>query len=321
MAENTKIEWATHTQNFWIGCTKCSAGCAHCYAEEMMDKRYGRVAWGKGQERALTSDANWLKPLAWNRAAKEAGACINPYLRDERNPPGSAALRPRVFASSLSDVFDEEVSDEWRDRMFAVIHATPYLDWLLLTKRPHKARDYMTKAREQFIIEARNAMQGTKLDPIYRASVALGISHFPNWHNIWAGTSVENQDAADKRIPELLKVPAKVHFLSCEPMLGPVDLSYWMDYDDADPFRRTPTWVIVGGESGKDARPMHPQWARDLRDQCQKAGVPFFFKQDGSVLARERECKDKKGGEFKELSPEFQIREFPQNGHDDFAAR
>lgn len=258
MGDTTKIEWADKTFNGWIGCTKVSKACDHCYAEELA-KRYGWAEWGVGKPRHRTSPENWRKPLAWNRKAEREGR------------------RYRVFANSLSDVFDAEVSDEWRADLMALIEATPNLDWLLLTKRPKVARDYFERC----------------------GSVPA---------NVWMGTTVENQAMAEARIPELLQIPARGHFLSMEPLLGSVDLAHVAVTapDEHSVFRtidaltgkrghgskcgytetidhpgRHVGWVIVGGESGADARPMHPDWARSLRDQCQAAGVPFFYKQTG----------------------------------------
>lgn len=236
MGENTKIEWAKHTFNPWIGCTKVSPGCDHCYAETFAHRFGG--GWGKGAPRRLTSESNWKLPLRWNRAAEKAGR------------------RDRVFCASLADVFDNEVPDAWRDRLFALIDCTPNLDWLLLTKRPQVALKYMNPP-----------------------------SIMPN---VWLGTSVENQPMADLRIPTLLKIPAAKRFLSVEPLLGPVDLWSSANYQLPDgsfgsafAWGKGVNWVIVGGESGPKARPMHPAWARSIRDQCVAAGVPFFYKQWG----------------------------------------
>lgn len=256
MAENSNIEWTTHTFNPWIGCTKVSDGCKFCYAEQMMDKRYGTVNWGRGNPRKRTSAANWKLPLRWNRQAS------------------GATERPRVFCASLADVFDSEVPTEWRDDLWDLIAQTPNLDWLLLTKRPENIGNMIPWADGQ-------------MHNSWKAHVSM-------WPNVWLGTSVENQKAADERIPHLLKVPAKVRFLSCEPLLGPVDLSY---YFPKTPKRECPPeqlpyyfaharihWVIAGGESGPNARPMHPDYARLLRDQCVAAGVNFHFKQWGEWL-------------------------------------
>jgi protein gp37 len=151
-------------------------------------------------------------------------------------------VRYRVFCASLADVFDNQVPDEWRADLWDLIRQTPHLDWLLLTKRPQNI-----------------------------AKMLPGIWSV-GWPNVWLGTTVENQTEADRRIPHLLAVPAVVRFLSCEPLLGPVNLRPWIDLLD---------WIICGGESGPGARPMHPDWARSLRDQCVAAGVAFLFKQWG----------------------------------------
>lgn len=238
MAENSKIEWTDHTFNPWMGCTKVSDGCKNCYAEEMMDRRYGKVQWGPQGQRVRTSAANWQKPLAWNRKAAAEGR------------------RYRVFCASLADVFENrEGLASWRNDLFHLIEKTPNLDWQLLTKRPE------------------NVMEMVGHD---------WYGEFPP--NVWIGTSVENQAMADKRIPALLEIPAKVRFLSMEPLLGEVNLED-LAYEAAGPawagYNRLIDWIIVGGESGKNARPMHLDWVRAIRDQCVGAGVPFFFKQWG----------------------------------------
>jgi len=230
MGENSKIEWTTHTFNPWIGCQKVGPGCDHCYAEDMMDKRYGRVDWGPHGVRVRTSDANWRKPVAWNKAA------------------AGASERPRVFCASLADWADthHSISHFWREDLGDLIEATPNLDWLLLTKRIGNADDVLG---EMF---ARQVPR-----------------------NVWIGLTVVNQQEADRDIPKLLSLKVKrgisLAFLSIEPLLGQIVLpsSFLIDL------------VIVGGESGPNARPMHPEWTRSLRDQCAAAGVPFFFKQWG----------------------------------------
>lgn len=245
MMENSKIEWTTHTFNPWIGCTKVSPGCQHCYAESLMGIRYGRVKWGPQGTRMRTSDANWRKPLIWNRNAREAGR------------------RDRVFCASLADAFEDRPGlEEWRVSLLYMILSTPHLDWLLLTKRPENVLGMVPGH--------------------WKTQVA---GEWPG--NLWIGASVENQEMADKRISQLLGIPAPVRFLSCEPLIGPVDLTWYMapqfaaDDPRHYPWRNGVEWVIAGGESGPHARPMHPDWARSLRDQCQAAGVPFFFKQWG----------------------------------------
>lgn len=274
MAENTGIEWADHTFNPWIGCTKVSPACDHCYAEDWA-KRFKGPAWGK--ERRRTSPANWKQPLKWNREATAFRAIH-----------GRA---PMVFCASLADVFDNQVPEEWRTDLWRLIESTPDLIWLLLTKRPQNIAKMLPDPWGEFCY-------GSKF-----------------WPNVWFGTTVENQAEADRRIPHLLSVPAAKRFLSCEPLLGPVDLRR-IPFDKIDPVEEcgieeccggqvyhsaldagtafcdgpagpepvcSPSidWVIAGGESGREARPSHPDWFRSLRDQCAAAGVPFLFKQWG----------------------------------------
>lgn len=268
--EHTAISWCDSTFNPWIGCTKVSPACDHCYAERLMDTRLGRVQWGAGQARKRTSAATWRQPLAWER--------------DWENFLTLHGRRRRVFCASLADVFDNEVDPQWRADLFALINATPHLDWLLLTKR------------------------------IGNAAGMLAVT--PGWlpPNVWLGATICNQAEADRDIPKLLALPARVRFLSIEPMLGPVNLTripmgdtcaseccgnWRLDVlkgasycgeaerdprDESDEADSRIDWVICGGESGPQARPMHPDWVRSLRDQCAAAGVPFHFKQWGEWL-------------------------------------
>jgi protein gp37 len=232
--EKTKIEWTGtfddkgvlqrgFTFNPWIGCTKVSPACTNCYAETLMDTRYGRVEWGNGKPRSRTSDANWKLPLKWNREA----------AKNE--------IRRKVFCASLADVFDAEVDQAWRNDLFALNRATPWLDWLTLTKRPENIP--------------------AMLPPDWG-------SGYPN---VWLGTSVESQKYANERVPLLTAVPAVVHFLSVEPLLGPIRFNNLKGIE----------WVIVGGESGHGSRPMGKDWVIGIQEQLLAAGIPFFFKQWG----------------------------------------
>ena len=246
--EDSNIEWTDHTFNPWIGCAKISAGCGNCYACTLMATRYGRVEWGCHGTRLRTSADYWKQPERWNRKAEKLG------------------VRYRVFCASLADVFEEyhgdgtsndrPVSlDPWRWDLFELIGRTPNLDWLILTKRPAYAAKYLP-----------SIMDGAQGDEM-------------PWPNIWLGTSVENQEAAEERIPTLLSIPARVRFLSCEPLLGPLLIRWYLEGRHESGNR--PDWIICGGESGQNARPMHPSWAGMLRDQCADADVPFLFKQWG----------------------------------------
>lgn len=236
-----------------------------------------------GESRVVAAESAWKEPLKWDREAK---ALIEQWRADSYgfpfNPPYPKPPRPRVFCASMADVFEDwqwpmidhngdELADyenvgpltmsHVRYRLFDLIASTPNLDWLLLTKRPENIASMIADA------------------------TADGWVEWP-WKNVWLGTTVENQAAADERIPHLLRVPARVRFLSCEPLLGPINLSPYVSDGkvkisqgiDCD-------WVIAGGESGPHARPMHTDWVRSLRNQCQAAGVPFWFSGWGEWVA------------------------------------
>lgn len=250
MSENSKIEWTDHTFNPWEGCQKVGPGCDHCYAETRNARFAGGTAvnWGPGAPRRRTSASNWELPKRWNAQAE---AFMTQHGR-----------RQRVFCASLADVFDNAVDPQWRVDLFRLIDATPNLDWLLLTKRIGNARSMSQIAMG-----------------------AIGVVHKPLPANVWLGATITSQAEADRDIPKLLAVPARLHFLSMEPLLGPVDLNSVLVANgimrNMVPAVQRLDWVIVGGESGAGARPMHPDWARSLRGQCAAAGVPFLFKQWG----------------------------------------
>ena len=205
-------------------------------------KRSGHVKWGSGQPRRRTSDANWRMPLKWNREAERTG------------------VRPRVFCASLADVFDNEVDPAWRNDLFDLIDATRNLDWLLLTKRIGNA--------------ARMLPSNTS------HTDADGFAEL--YPHVWLGATVVNQEEADRDIPKLLAVPAAKRFLSIEPMLGAMEISFGMPWQKTGLLGRTLDWVIVGSESGPGARrdPNMVSWVASLRDQCVNAGVAFLWKQD-----------------------------------------
>ena len=270
MSENSKIEWCHHTFNPWIGCTKVGPGCDNCYAEADFDKRLHIVQWGAGQPRKRTVASNWAHPLRWNAEAERLG------------------VRYRVFCASLADVFDNEVPAEWRADLFDLIERTPHLDWLLVTKRIGNVRQMIPD----------------------RWSVCMPP-------NLWLGITVVNQAESDRDIPKLLGLKVSVRFLSMEPLLGPVDLRFHVFSEPTGNFRthagkrqmelRKPVdgglhWVVVGGESGPKARPMHPKWARDIRDQCAAASVPFLFKQWGEWSPRAKICGARE--DFQTIDPQ-----------------
>ena len=298
MSEKTNIEWTDHTFNPWIGCAKVSPGCVHCYADRQDNHRkWTPEGWGKGKPRKRTSAANWRQPLLWNQNAKKfpwkcptCECCItdDAYESDpcvECSNCHKAYLvprnRPRVFCGSLCDWLDGEVPIEWLADLLALIHQTPNLDWQLLSKRPENWESRMLKCSVHL-----KAVRGDMPTWLWDWRNAYGAPP----PNVWIGVSVEDQARADERIPELLKIPAKVRFLSCEPLLGP--LSRFIKGTRAAGHESQETrwvdWVICGGESGPQARPMHPDWARSLRDQCQAAKVPFFFKQWGEWIGSDQ---------------------------------
>jgi protein gp37 len=225
MAKDSGIEWTHHTFNPWWGCVKISPACTHCYAEKWA-RRVGMDLWGGDTPRRFFGDNHWKDPVRWNAEAKKMGT------------------RSRVFCASMADVFEPRKDlDSSRERLWALIEQTPYLDWLLLTKRPGHIKNvypWIDAPRE----------------------------------NVWLGTTAENQKCADRRIDHLVGIDARVHFLSCEPLFSAIDLSRWFE-------QKAINWVIAGGESGGEARPTHPNWIRSLRDQCKSFGVPFHFKQWG----------------------------------------
>jgi len=314
MSEKSNIEWTDATWNPWRGCTKVSPGCAHCYAEKLVTTRL-RGEWGKGAPRMLAKDFD--APLRWNK---------KPWVCDLTGEcfayQGQQMHRRRVFFS-LGDWLDDEVQAEWLARMLVIIYKTPELRYLLLTKRPQK-------------FQARTRAATANANPELQFAWEW-IRQRTAPPNVAIGVSVENQKAADERIPQLLATPARWRFLSVEPMLEAIDLHL-------PAFKALATtqtmggrertgepvtvkygeqihWVICGGESGPGARPFNLAWARDLRDQCAAAGVLFFMKQFGSNPHKRggedpsetAMClHDKKGGDLAEGPHDLQIRQVPE---------
>lgn len=289
MSDGTEISWADATLNIVSGCTKVSEGCRFCYIDRTPPFRIEHRKFdgeGIGASTGILFHLDRLKlPLKWREPRK-------------------------VFTNSLSDLFHKDVPDEVIARLWIVMALTPRHSYQVLTKRPARMRSLLNSGQRwrdllypalRWVLENVDAkMPAADCD---RVRAWLDEAEFPEdpvapLGNVWLGTSVENQAAADLRIPQLLMIPAAVRFLSCEPLLGPVDLTCiaytagggthldvvngrhgvpgaWMvDAQRVD-------WCIVGGESGPKARPMHPTWARSLRDQCQGTEVAFHFKQWG----------------------------------------
>lgn len=272
MAEHSTIEWTEATWSPITGCTLVSAGCAHCYAAELATTRLrnhpsraGLARKNAAGEAKFTGEVRfneqWLdQPLRWKRPR-------------------------RIFVCAHSDLFHENVPDEWIDRVFAVMALAPQHTFQILTKRPERAREMLRAVcrpglpeRTLRHINALAANEGQAMAAICRPVTQLPF--------VWIGTSIEDQAAADTRIPALLAAPAAVRFLSAEPLLGPIDLKPWL---------HGISWVITGGESGRHARPSHPDWFRQIRDACAAAGTAYFHKQNGAwatVYDRDRDDPD-----------------------------
>lgn len=275
------IEWTDDTWNPVRGCALVSAGCTNCYAMRQAHRFSGEGRPYEGLTR-LTSGG----PV-WTGAVRLVPEKLDAPLR-WRKPR-------RVFVNSMSDLFHPGVPFEYVAAVFGVMAATPRHTYQVLTKRPERMAEWFawyddhrspTRYLHPEIIE-HAAVTADRSHRLFRAAnEAAGKSVWP-LPNVWLGVSVEDQATADERIPHLLDTPAVVRFLSCEPLLGPIDLerlddgsTYWTR--PAERVERQIGWVIVGGESGHGARWMHPDWARGIRDQCIAAGVPFHFKQWGA---------------------------------------
>lgn len=296
MAETSKIEWTDATWNPVTGCSVVSPGCTNCYAMRMAGTRL------KGHpSRAGLTVASKAGPV-WNGQVRLNEGWLGEPLRWRG--------RKMIFVCAHGDLFHESVPDAWIDRVFAVMALCPQHTFQVLTKRSARMRAYLSDkvrsvppglyranndrrsaiyhwlagnaSQPQFNggLDAAPADVAARMDALFKGGWPLA--------NVWLGTSVEDQARADERIPDLLATPAAMRFVSAEPLLGRLKLDHyligWEDHGGTGQcvgWRPPLDWVIVGGESGPNARPMHPDWARSLRDQCVAAGVPFFFKQWG----------------------------------------
>lgn len=343
MSERTKIEWADSTWSPWRGCTKWSEGCAHCYAETQA-RRNPKVLgeWGPGAPRVKNKD--WQQPRRWNKRLNPL-ECENAI--GERFKVSFA--RRKVFPS-FCDWLDDEVPIHWLAEFMALIHDTPNLDWLLLTKRPENWRSRINDV--SLGVPDPTRREGWEVRQMARRWVEDGTP--PS--NVWFGVSVENQNRADERIPILLDIPANLRWLSLEPLLGPVDVeqNYWLtgevrrkDKSLCPPGTNSKLdWLVIGGESGPGARPCKVEWIRSLLHQGTSAGVPVFVKQLGGVCVDRNDAgfegdsgprgwpmdtdtddsvepgvyqgkpvrvilRDKKGGDLSEWPEDLRVRQMP----------
>lgn len=286
MSDQTAISWCDSTFNPWIGCTKVSPACDHCYAERDMAIRRKRVEWGAGKPRSRTSAANWKLPERWNRECfyqcavcgfrgtgsdLEKAGC-GQHERNSLNIPmfSGEPARRRVFCASLADWLDNEVPIEWLIDLLDLVRRTPKLDWLLLTKRIGNWNKRLIQANEY--------AEGETASTIH--DWLLGTPP----KNVWIGSTMVDDEELARDAHKLIQVPAAVRFISAEPMLGPMHIptEFIRPIEGTSQHgQRFIDWVVAGGESGPKARPWHPRWAKSLRDQCQAAGVPFHWKQHG----------------------------------------
>ena len=274
MSDRSKIEWTDATWNPVTGCTKVSAGCAHCYAEEFAERWRGIPGHPYEQGFDLT-------------------------LRPERLGLPMRWKKPRmIFVCSMSDLFHEDVPFSFINMIYERIWKAEAHTFQLLTKRPTRSLAFQRWWEDTY------------------------EAVFVSPRNLWFGTTVENQQAADERIPLLLQVPAAIRFISVEPMLSAVDISPgYLGIDHPVSVGITSLdWLLCGAESGPGARPMDLEWARSLRDQCRAAGVPFFMKQLGSFWARETGSRwpdghrDVKGACMENWPEDLRVREYPHDG-------
>lgn len=246
MGAKSAIEWTDATWNPVTGCTKVSQGCKNCYAETWANRKMGEFS--KDKNRGFTDiichEDKLQIPLRWKKQRK-------------------------IFVNSMSDLFHEKVPFEFINEVYDIIARCPQHTFQILTKRPERALMYYRQLGAM-IKEAGLDSVPTQSDNI--------LDYVGGLPNIWLGVSVEDQKTADERIPILLQIPAKVRWISAEPLLGKIDINSSMrkqkGYADLD-------WVVVGGESGTKARPVNPDWIFKIRNDCKAAGVPFFFKQWG----------------------------------------
>jgi len=278
MANATKIEWADVTVNPIVGCTHCSPGCDNCYAERFADRLAKNPATAD-KYRGVVRDGRWTGKMR-----------LNPLV-ELHSIPGKGK---RVFVGSMCDLFHPSVPDEWRDRVFADILADHIMQkghehtFMCLTKRAEGMQHYFQAGKEVLLRRWWQAGDG-RIDCLFASAVEGLKNNLWPLPNVWLGVTVCNQEEAEAKIPLLLQVPASRRFVSVEPMLGPVDIGRWLPGCDCDPcmcgtgHSNWLDWVICGGETGRRARPLHPDWVRSLRDQCKATigGAAFFFKSWG----------------------------------------
>lgn len=363
MSDSSNIEWTDATWNPVVGCSRVSAGCDHCYAVGMtrrlegMSKAGGFGLTGNRKEvyRGLTIE---LPQAAFDKGCGVNGRHFNGEVRcveEALSVPLGWKKPKRIFVNSMSDLFHPKVPFEFIDRVFAVMLLCRQHKFQILTKRPERMAEWFSHQLPDGW-EPLNTFQRVVLHAVACCNDVLGRPFGGEEHayeeeitwpspNVWLGTSCEDQAAADERVPHLIRCPATVRFLSCEPLLGPIDLDQCgatpceavRSPDDIAPSQpwRGVDWVIVGGESGPRARSCDVDWIRSIVRQCREAAVPCFVKQMGSLIGATDPSgpevrawgetrivmgsdgvrfllKDKKGGDPAEWPEDLRVREFPK---------
>ncbi len=295
MSDGTKIEWAEASWNpirarnretgavGWF-CSHASPGCIECYAEAINARLGTGIAFqaqNAGQVEIFLDEKTLLQPLKWRKPR-------------------------RIFVCSMTDLFGEFVSDEMIERVLSVMAACPQHEFLVLTKRAARQRDFFSRRGGDFFLVTPDRTEARVL----------------NWPlpNVWLGTSIEDRRRAIERLPALMETPAAVRFVSAEPLLESIiaPLQPYLDTVETEnngPIHHALDWIIVGGESGRRARPFDLDWAAEIVAECQRAGVPVFVKQVGAKPIRftaEFWCDDPKGGDPAEWPEAIRVRQFPE---------
>ena len=314
MADNSKIVWTEATWNPVSGCSKVSEGCRNCYAEREWSRLSKLVPAyaGRNFEDVACHPDRLAQPLRWKRPRK-------------------------IFVNSMSDLFHPDVPEDFIDRVFAIMALCPHHTFQILTKRPERMRDYLSKnRRENWAYAAVHDWGKYDPDGIFD-HLAYAEGPLPN---VWLGVSVEDQKTADERIPLLLGTPSALRWVSIEPMIGPIVLEE-VPVGMFGPLRWKGSpeglskidWIVVGGESGPTARPMEAEWVRKIKDECEEAKVPLFVKQLGAAYSDpvdgiagsalkisedaipllKRRLKHRSGADMEEWPEEFRVREYPKD--------
>ena len=305
---NTSIEWTDATWNCVTGCSKVSPGCAHCYAERLAPKVFA----GQMTVEMKSRPEGGAYPVERKRQFTDVRC-----HEDRLDQPLRWRKPRRIFVNSMSDLFHEDVPDDFIDRAFAVMALAPRHTFQILTKRAERMQAYVQSRKYPNVVVHMMAILQNADSPHSTPDAGWPLP------NVWLGVSVENQHFYDERIGKLLRTPAAVRFISYEPALGPLDLRMggmsMPDYADLNPLPKL-DWLIVGGESGPGARPFDLAWARSIVQQCQTAGVPVFVKQlgakpittyDNGAQVYDVPLRDRKGGDIDEWPADLRVRQFP----------